>query len=1284
MGMFKNPIRKPVKYRNFPCHVRSARPRLSSISTALVMVVTCTSAHAVTYYKANNTTNLNGNASWVDAAGAAIATTPVNGTGSADILIWNNMVTAANTVNMGDNIGVNTIRILDPGGPVVINGTQTFTFTASGGVDMSLATQDLTLGTGTFYRATSGVVLGNTVAAGRVLTINGTVNVRNNSSGGTVNHTGAGTVIYNGTFAPSNLVVASGEVQLNAPGGSTRNGTNTTTINGGRLVISNTSGSATGSGAVTVNTTGTLTGQGIMTGAVTVNTGGTLIPKENAVGSLRTGALSLAAGSTIKWEATDALQSDLIEVANSNGLTINGGTIELYNTGTTTPFTGVGTYNLFSYVDAIGGSGISSLAVAESSKIAGQTYTFGQAGGFVTLRIEVGSRPQSFWNVNANGSWGTASNWTSNGVPNAVSAIANLGGSSGVTITQPRTVTLGASTTVGVLNIDSVQPFTLAGSGPLLFDDGDTAATLHVAKGSHTINNAITLPLNGIVASVTDAASTLTLQGEISGDGGLGKIGAGTLILTKDNLYSGLTSNSAGVLQLGSGGTTGALSGPIANSGTLRFNRSEPLEMYYLISGTGGVELTGTGTITLTSDNTFSGPTSIASGTLEIGSTLALQNSTLTYSNPSGGLSYLDGISSIVLGGLSGDKPLALSHTSSSDPSVTIPISLSVGQNNSSTTYSASTTGTGNTFTKAGTGTFSLSGTHAFSGAATISGGVLSLDTGADLTTSAITLGSVAGAKLLLNGGTLHASAAQSFVANVSAGFDIVSGSATFGSIVTDGNSASGGSFIRITGGTLDAASLTMGRGALNLGTEPATGQTVNGLYINGGAATISGPMNFGTGANSSVSARMDSGSLTVHGATTIAINNPDRWSVFDISGGDFTSDDATTGVRLGGPFIGKVIMHARGGTVRAQRFQFGQADYAGTAILSLSGGMLYPGSGGMVLGTTNPSFVASLRIGGGLLGAGADSASDVPISLTGPAIVTGADASDTPHTVTFSGRVDGAGSLTKNGSGSASFTSPDNSFSGAVSVNSGTLGLGGQTGAVTVATGATLIPNGSLRPQAASTVSGTLGIRYQVGNSIAPGGIHSQGVLTLVPSSVLDISGTGILTAPSYVIASGAAGVSGTFGTVSGVPSGYTLVYNHNIGTGFPAIALVSDTASPYDSWAGSFGLAGESAGRSADPDNDGLQNLIEFALGSSPTQSSTPGAVLGRSGDFLTLSFSHIADPDLTYFIEASETLSGAWTPVHTFPPFGTAGPTTYTDTVAVGSGGRRFLRLSVSYSN
>ncbi len=99
------------------------------------------------------------------------------------------------------------------------------------------------------------------------------------------------------------------------------------------------------------------------------------------------------------------------------------------------------------------------------------------------------------------------------------------------------------------------------------------------------------------------------------------------------------------------------------------------------------------------------------------------------------------------------------------------------------------------------------------------------------------------------------------------------------------------------------------------------------------------------------------------------------------------------------------------------------------------------------------------------------------------------------------------------------------------------------------------------------------------------------------------------------------------------------------------------------------------------ADRDGDSRANLLEYAVGSDPLVVNTTAPVtLSTSGGFLTLTFSHIDDPSLTYVVEVSTDLS-VWVPAQTYTGLTSAGTITYTDTATLGATTRRFLRLSVS---
>ena len=107
--------------------------------------------------------------------------------------------------------------------------------------------------------------------------------------------------------------------------------------------------------------------------------------------------------------------------------------------------------------------------------------------------------------------------------------------------------------------------------------------------------------------------------------------------------------------------------------------------------------------------------------------------------------------------------------------------------------------------------------------------------------------------------------------------------------------------------------------------------------------------------------------------------------------------------------------------------------------------------------------------------------------------------------------------------------------------------------------------------------------------------------------------------------------------------------------------------------------------AADTADPDNDGRSNLLEYAVGSDPNQPDpSPVGVLGKTADgqHLTLTFTCIADPALTYTVEAADSSSGSWTSIWTSTgSSNTAGPVTVTDPELISAHGHRFLHLKVS---
>lgn len=159
---------------------------------------------------------------------------------------------------------------------------------------------------------------------------------------------------------------------------------------------------------------------------------------------------------------------------------------------------------------------------------------------------------------------------------------------------------------------------TLNGTGP-----SSNGALRNEGTGTVSLANDIAMPTDASI--VQNSTGTVTLSGVISGNGGLTKAGnaAGTVAVTNSNTYTGTTTISAGILALGSGGTTGSLAtgSAIVDNGIFRINRSNAVVQGVdfsgaAITGTGSFSQAGAGSTTLNVANLYSGGTTISAGSL--------------------------------------------------------------------------------------------------------------------------------------------------------------------------------------------------------------------------------------------------------------------------------------------------------------------------------------------------------------------------------------------------------------------------------------------------------------------------------------------------------------------------------------------------------------------------------------------------------------------------------------------------------------------------------------------
>jgi fibronectin-binding autotransporter adhesin len=194
------------------------------------------------------------------------------------------------------------------------------------------------------------------------------------------------------------------------------------------------------------------------------------------------------------------------------------------------------------------------------------------------------------------------------------------------------------------------------------------------ATGTLTFENPINLNTNNalraLVVSNGLAAVDAVLSGTLSGvtGSGVNKTGAGTLALTADNTYEGLTVISAGALHAGNGGTSGTLgAGMLTNNASFVVNRSNDYNLMNLMVGTGTLLKLGAGRLTLSATNAYSGLTTVSNGVLAAGCDNALKaNSALTlsggtfdagsYSNALGTLTLSTGLTNTLAVGLGSCK----------------------------------------------------------------------------------------------------------------------------------------------------------------------------------------------------------------------------------------------------------------------------------------------------------------------------------------------------------------------------------------------------------------------------------------------------------------------------------------------------------------------------------------------------------------------------------------------------------------------------------------------------
>jgi len=204
----------------------------------------------------------------------------------------------------------------------------------------------------------------------------------------------------------------------------------------------------------------------------------------------------------------------------------------------------------------------------------------------------------NFWSAIAGG--GGSGTWTSGGTTWAT----NTGGAGAGQAQSGSTLifadTAGTVTVSGGVTVSNGMTFQTTG-----YDVQGSAITL---AGNSAANNTIT----------ADTGVATTISSELAGTTGMTKGGAGTLILSGSNSFSGNAVISGGTLQITNDAALGNTANDLANNGTLNTTTSVALDAGRDISGSGAYDIADGTTLTVNGNVSSTATTLANTGTLDL------------------------------------------------------------------------------------------------------------------------------------------------------------------------------------------------------------------------------------------------------------------------------------------------------------------------------------------------------------------------------------------------------------------------------------------------------------------------------------------------------------------------------------------------------------------------------------------------------------------------------------------------------------------------------------------
>ena len=614
---------------------------------------------------------LGANALTVSPPGSSSFAGTIGGTGSLVIDgSGTETLTGANTYTGGTDIQSGTLA-LSPGGALAGSGALTLasggTFDISNGSNQTigalagtggtikLGSHSLNMSGGSFDGAIQGT--GNVTNTANALVLNGV----NTYTGLTTVQGGSLTVgdaTHTGASVAGNVIVASGA----SLGGVGTIGGSVTVQNGGHLAPGNPTGTLTVSTDLTLSQGSLLdfsfgapgatftdfgTGHSVaVTGNLAID-GTTLNPIDAGgfgpglynlftYGGTLTetnGGIAPPSGFTIQ----NLTASKQINLINANGLTLNFWNANGLASGTQMGG-GSGTWSVAqpNWTDAAGSvtstrSPIDAFAIFDG---AAGTVTVDGAGGTQPLSTTgmqfasdgyhltgdslalAAATPGAFSEIRVGDGSGASAGWTTT-IDNTLTGVGlNKTGAGTLVLNGVNAYTQGTMLTAGTLSVGSDA--SLGANGTSIDFEG---GVLRVTGTTYTsTNRAITFGAVGGGFDIADAANTFTVNQSLGGTGSLVKLGAGALVLSGANSYTGGTTISAGTLQ----GDTTSLQGNIVDNALLQFAQTTDGTYAGNLSGTGSLTKTGAGTLTLSGASTYTGGTTLDAGTLR-GNTTSLQ-----------------------------------------------------------------------------------------------------------------------------------------------------------------------------------------------------------------------------------------------------------------------------------------------------------------------------------------------------------------------------------------------------------------------------------------------------------------------------------------------------------------------------------------------------------------------------------------------------------------------------------------------------------------------------------